>query len=67
MVPDLTDPFRVTDLDEQTLDSDPARLFDEAAAMSMLGGRRVVRVRGAGNGHAQLFERFLERPCGRRA
>ena len=29
--------------------SDPARLSDEAAAISMLGGRRVVRVRGAGN------------------
>lgn len=59
VVPDLNDPFRVADLDEQALSNDGARLFDEAAAISMLGGRRVVRVRGAGNGLAKLFESFL--------
>lgn len=64
VVPDLSDPFRVADLDEQTLSNDPARLSDEAAAISMLGGRRVVRVRGAGNGLAKLFEAFLESPTG---
>ena len=47
-----------------TLASDPARLFDEAAAISMLGGRRVVRVRGAGNNLAKLFEAFLDDPDG---
>ena len=55
VVDDLTDPFRVADLDEQTLSNDPARLADEAAAISMLGGRRVVRVRGATNAVAKLF------------
>jgi DNA polymerase-3 subunit delta len=64
VVDDLADPFRVCDLDEQTLAGDPARLFDEAAAISMLGGRRVVRVRGAGNGLAKLFESFLAEPAG---
>lgn len=64
VVDDLADPFRVSDLDEQTLAGDPARLFDEAAAISMLGGRRVVRVRGAGNGLAKLFESFLAEPAG---
>ncbi|HTW35535.1 MAG TPA: DNA polymerase III subunit delta [Rhizomicrobium sp.] len=64
VVPDLADPFRVTELDETALASDPARLADEAAALSMLGGRRVVRVRGAGNGLAKLFEAFLEDPKG---
>jgi DNA polymerase-3 subunit delta len=59
VVPDLTDPFRVADLDEAALIADGARLFDEAAALSMLGGRRVVRVRGAGNNLAKLFESFL--------
>ena len=29
-------------LDEAALATDPARLADEAAAISMLGGRRVV-------------------------
>jgi DNA polymerase-3 subunit delta len=64
VVPDLADPFRVADLDEQTLSGDPARLADEAAALSMLGGRRVVRVRSAGNGLAKIFEAFLEDPKG---
>lgn len=64
VVPNLKDPFLVADLDDSTLVSDPARLFDEAAAISMLGGRRVVRVRGAGNNLAKLFERFLDDPAG---
>ncbi len=59
VVADLNDPFRVSDLDESVLLADGARLFDEAAALSMLGGRRVVRVRGAGNNLAKLFESFL--------
>jgi DNA polymerase III subunit delta len=63
-VADLSDPFRVAELDEAALDSDPARLWDEAAALSMTGGRRVVRVRGADNGHAKEFERFLNEPPG---
>jgi len=59
VVEDLSDPFRVSELDEQTLANDPARLFDEAASISMLGGRRVVRVRSASNALAKLFESFL--------
>ena len=64
VVADLTDPFNVSDLSEAVLESDPARLADEAAAISMMGGRRVVRVRGAGNGLAPLFETFLDDPPG---
>ena len=64
VVPDLNDPFRVADLDDDALLDDGARLFDEAAAISMLGGRRVVRVRGAGNSLAKLFESFLEEHAG---
>jgi DNA polymerase-3 subunit delta len=64
IVPDLKDPFLIADLDDATLAADPARLFDEAAAIAMLGGRRVVRVRGAGNALAKLFERFLDAPAG---
>jgi DNA polymerase-3 subunit delta len=64
IVPDLRDPFLVADLDDSVLAADPARLFDEAAAIPMLGGRRVVRVRGAGNSLARLFEEFLDDPAG---
>ena len=60
VVADLSDPFNVADLSESVLLSDPARLADEAAAISMMGGRRVVRVRGAGNNLADLFEQFLD-------
>lgn len=63
-VPDLNDAFRVSDLDGDTVATDNARLADEAAAISMLGGRRVVRVRGAGNALAPLFESFLNEPKG---
>ncbi len=64
VVPDLTDLFNVADLNETTLLADPARLADEAAAISMMGGRRVVRVRGAGNDLADLLESFLDDPKG---
>jgi DNA polymerase-3 subunit delta len=64
VVADLNDPFRVAEIDEATLESDPARLWDEAAQLSMTGGRRVVRIRGANNGLAPTFQRFLERPPG---
>src|SRR5207244_10734701 len=57
--PDLRDPFRVADLTAGVLASDPARLADEAAQIGLLGGRRVVRVREAGDGLAPLFARFL--------
>ncbi|MBA2587052.1 MAG: DNA polymerase III subunit delta [Alphaproteobacteria bacterium] len=64
VVPDLTDAFNVSDLSETTLLADPARLSDEAAAISMMGGRRVVRVRGAGNDLADLLESFADDPKG---
>ncbi len=64
VVPDLTDAFNVADLSESTLQADPARLADEAAAISMMGGRRVVRVRGAGNDLADLLESFADDPRG---
>jgi len=56
---DLSDPFRVADLPAAALAGDPARLADEAAQISLMGGRRVVRVREAGDALAPLFARFL--------
>ena len=56
---DLRDPFRVADLPAATLAADPARLFDEAAQISLMGGRRLVRVRDAGDALSALFGRFL--------
>jgi DNA polymerase-3 subunit delta len=57
--PDLRDPFRVAELSAAILAADPARLADEAAQISLMGGRRVVRIREAGDALAPLFGRFL--------
>ncbi|MTJ82974.1 MAG: DNA polymerase III subunit delta [Telmatospirillum sp.] len=62
--PDLGDPFRIADLTPATLKEDPARLADEAAAIAMTGGRRVVRVRDATDGVAPLVQSFLANPAG---
>lgn len=62
--PDLRDPFRVADLTAGALAADPARLADEAAQISLMGGRRVVRVRDAGDALGQTFARFLAAPIG---
>lgn len=66
VVDDLTDPFRVCDLDEAIVAADPARLADETAAISMFGGRRVVRVRtgGGGAGLTSVVKTFLADPKG---
>ncbi|HEY8872357.1 MAG TPA: DNA polymerase III subunit delta [Stellaceae bacterium] len=62
--PDLRDPFRVAELTAATLIGDPARLADEAAQISLMGGRRVIRVREAGDTLAPLFARFLPAAVG---
>jgi DNA polymerase-3 subunit delta len=59
---ELADPFRVAELSGAALAADPARLGDEAAQLSLVGGRRVVRVRGAGDGLARVFSGFLAEP-----
>jgi DNA polymerase III subunit delta len=56
---DLRDPFRVADLTAAIITADPARLADEAAQISLMAGRRLVRVRDAGDAHGALFARFL--------
>jgi len=63
--PDLHDPFRVADLTGAALSTDPARLHDEAAQISLMGGgQRLVRVRDIGDGQSTLFSRFLADPPG---
>ena len=64
VVRDLSDPFRVTELEEESITADPAVLRDEAAALSMTGGRRVIRVRDAGNALAPVMADYLDEPAG---
>lgn len=47
VVEDLNDPFRVAELEPERLKSEPQLLVEEAQSLSMLGGRRLVRVRRA--------------------
>jgi DNA polymerase-3 subunit delta len=43
--PDPNDPFAVATMTDSDLKADPARMADEAAAMSLTGGARLVRIR----------------------
>jgi len=49
ITPDLTDPFQVAKPTLSDIKEHPSILLDELAAISMMGGRRLVRVDGAGN------------------
>jgi DNA polymerase-3 subunit delta len=57
---DLSDPFRVVEFTGAQLKDDPARLPDEAAAISFGGGRRVVRIRQAADACEPACKSFLE-------
>nr|WP_282572096.1 DNA polymerase III subunit delta [Roseomonas acroporae] len=60
------DPFRLAEVTREAAARDPRLLADEAAAVPLTGGRRVVRVRDAGDALAPAAERVLqaERPGG---
>lgn len=64
IVADIRDPFRVSEIDGSGLVEDRARLAAEAAALSFSGGRRVVRIRSAGNASAPVLESYLGDPTG---
>lgn len=49
VVEDLDDPFRVSELVGDDLKDSPGRLVEEAQALCLMGGRRLVRVRQAGD------------------
>ena len=59
-VADPRDPFRVLWLDSATLLDDPARLADGTKAQSLTAGQMVMRVRGATDGLAKLFDDYFE-------
>lgn len=64
VVPDLSDAFRVVEIAGTQLKDDPARLADEIAAISLMGGRRVIRVRPAGEESVTALSNALEAPAG---
>jgi DNA polymerase-3 subunit delta len=64
VVPDPRDPFRVAELAAGRLKEDPALVGDEAAAIALTGGRRVVVVRDAGDGATEALGLYLSAPRG---
>jgi DNA polymerase-3 subunit delta len=61
---DLKDPFRVVDIAGDVLKGDPARLADEFGALSLMGGRRVIRVRPAGEETTAALENLVDAVAG---
>ncbi len=61
-VSDLNDPFNVTAISGEALADDPARLRDEAMAMSLMGGARLLRIEGGNDKLTMLFKDYLASP-----
>lgn len=60
VVADLNDPFNAVTLAADKLVEDPARLMDEAMAMSMMGGARLIRIESATDTLAPLIKEYLQ-------
>ena len=60
VVEDLNDPFNVIELNGDQIKDNPAILSDEVFAISMMGGRRLVRIRDAAEANAKTLESVLE-------
>jgi DNA polymerase III subunit delta len=50
------DPFAYVELTEAILLDDPARLADELSAMSLMGGKRLILIRDAGDKLTKIIE-----------
>ncbi len=59
VVEDLHDPFNVVVLSTDILNDDPACLSDEANAMSMMGGNRLIRIENAADKLTPLIKEYL--------
>ncbi len=62
VVEDLSDPFNVAVLSVEGLAEDPARLSDEAGAISMMGGDRLIRIEGGNDKLTVILKSYLENP-----
>jgi len=60
LVDDAADPFQLVRLSADTLAKDPGRLADEANAISMFGGKRVIWVEAGGRDLSALIAPLME-------
>lgn len=61
-VKDLSDPFNVAMLTGDQIIGDPARLYDEAFAQSLMGGNRVVYIRDGADALSPIIKDYLKEP-----
>lgn len=59
IVKDLTDPFRLSEYSSAALKADPPLLSDQAAQLSMTGGRRVIRIVDANDSISDILKIVL--------
>lgn len=62
IIDDLNDPFNVVTLTTDLLLEDPARLGDEANALSMMGGSRLIFIKDGSDKLSPLLKEYLEEP-----
>jgi len=62
IVADLNDPFNAVTLSSDQIAEDPARLFDEAGAMSLMGGNRLIRIEGGSDKITTTLKDYLNNP-----
>lgn len=62
VVEDLNDPFNAVTLTADQIAEDPARLSDEAGAISMMGGDRLIRVEDGADKLTVTLKAYLENP-----
>lgn len=60
IVSDFSDPFNYIELTDPDLKGEPARLADEAAALSFAGGERVVRLKTSGETAAKAATTLID-------
>jgi len=61
---DLNDPFNSVILQASDVKADPARIADEAAAISMTGGQRFIRIQDATDAISSALKGYLADPMG---
>jgi len=64
IVEDLSDPFNVARPTMEQIKSQPSLLLDEVSALSMMGGRRLVRLEGATNDAKTAVQLALDDDAG---
>lgn len=59
-VSDLSDPFNVVTLTPEKIIEDPSCFYDEANAQSLMGGNRLILIKGATDSLTPILKDYLE-------